>query len=130
MLIVTAGGWETHYGPRGVNGPIDDLLFPINHGVLYYPGCDVLPPFVTYRADRMDDAGFEQTSAALRQRMRALSTDAPIAYHQQNRGDYSIPAMELRCEAVDPELVGFAAHVRHGFPETAFSLWPRLDCHL
>ncbi len=73
-----------------------------------------MPPFVSYRADRMDDAGFEDTSAALRQRMRALFTDAPIAYRQKNGGDYSIPAMELRSEAVDPELVGFAAHVRHG----------------
>lgn len=39
MLIVTAGGWEEHYAARGVNGPIADLLFPINH-------YDVLPPFV------------------------------------------------------------------------------------
>ncbi|OHC12983.1 MAG: NAD(P)H dehydrogenase, partial [Pseudomonadales bacterium GWC1_66_9] len=45
MLIVTAGGWESHYGPRGINGPIDDILFPIQHGILYYPGFDVLPPF-------------------------------------------------------------------------------------
>ncbi len=28
MLIVTAGGWESHYSPRGINGPIDELLFP------------------------------------------------------------------------------------------------------
>src|SRR5262249_52285019 len=28
MLIVTAGGWASHYAPRGINGPIDDLLFP------------------------------------------------------------------------------------------------------
>lgn len=112
MLIVTAGGWETHYGRRGVNGPIDDLLFPINHGVLFYPGYDVLPPFVTYRADRMDEAGFKDTSDALRDRMRTLFTEAPIPYRQQNGGDYSIPAMELRSEAVDPELVGFSAHIR------------------
>jgi NAD(P)H dehydrogenase (quinone) len=31
MLAVTAGGWEEHYGPRGINGPIDDLLFSIQH---------------------------------------------------------------------------------------------------
>lgn len=31
---------------RGINSPIDDLVFPINHGVLFYPGYDVLPPFV------------------------------------------------------------------------------------
>ncbi|MEB5488419.1 hypothetical protein QMA73_30425, partial [Burkholderia pseudomallei] len=25
---------------RGINGPIDDLLYPIHHGILYYPGFD------------------------------------------------------------------------------------------
>ena len=51
MVIVTAGGWESHYSPRGINGPIDDVLFPIQHGMLYYPGFDVLPPFVIYRTE-------------------------------------------------------------------------------
>lgn len=78
MLIVTAGGWEEHYSARGVNGPIDDLLFPINHGVLYYPGYDVLPPFVAYRVDRLDEAGFEPVAARLRERMRTLETTRPF----------------------------------------------------
>lgn len=43
MLIVTAGGWAEHYSPRGINGPIDDILFPIQHGMLFYPGFEVLP---------------------------------------------------------------------------------------
>jgi NAD(P)H dehydrogenase (quinone) len=38
--------------------PIDDLLFPINHGMLYDPGCDVLPPFVVHQVDRLGEAGF------------------------------------------------------------------------
>src|SRR3546814_4781852 len=25
MLIVTAGGWESHYGARGIHGQIDDI---------------------------------------------------------------------------------------------------------
>lgn len=72
MLIVTTGGWESHYGPRGVNGPIDDILFPINHGVLYYPGFDVLPPFVIHRAGRTDPARFAEICAALGQRLDGL----------------------------------------------------------
>ncbi|MEJ1268850.1 NAD(P)H-dependent oxidoreductase [Pantoea ananatis] len=44
MLVVTMGGWESHYSPRGINGHIDDILFPIQHGILFYPGFDVLPP--------------------------------------------------------------------------------------
>ncbi|MGE8201288.1 MAG: NAD(P)H-dependent oxidoreductase, partial [Variovorax sp.] len=34
MLVVTTGGWASHYAPRGINGPMDDLLFPIHHGIL------------------------------------------------------------------------------------------------
>lgn len=112
MLVVTAGGWEPHYGPRGINGPIDDLLFPINHGVLFYPGYEVLPPFVVYQADRLDDNAFRKTADALRDRLRTLFTASPISFRQQNGGDYVIPSMQLRPEAAAPELTGFVAHVR------------------
>ncbi|WP_216360253.1 hypothetical protein [Sphingobium yanoikuyae] len=97
---------------RGINSPIDDLVFPINHGVLFYLGYDVLPPFVVYQADRMDDDGPRATSDMLRGRMRALFTDEPIPYRRQNAGDYAIPSMELREEAAAPTLTGFAAHLQ------------------
>ncbi|MFE0755019.1 NAD(P)H-dependent oxidoreductase [Inquilinus sp. NPDC058860] len=111
MLIVTAGGWEEHYSARGVNGPIDDLLFPINHGILYYPGYEVLPPFVAYRVDRLSEAGFETVAEGLRERMRTLATTPPIPYRQQNGGDYLIPSMQLRPGLGDPEAGGFALHL-------------------
>ncbi|MFT3691230.1 NAD(P)H-dependent oxidoreductase [Paenirhodobacter sp.] len=112
MLIVTAGGWEEHYSPRGVNGPIDDLLFPITHNILYYPGFDVLPSFVTYSTDRFDDARFEAAAEALRQRMRDVETTAPIPYRKQNGGDYVIPTMQLKPGLEAPGTSGFALHRR------------------
>ena len=111
MLVVTAGGWEEHYSPRGVNGPIDDLLFGINHGILYYPGYDVVPPYVAYGTDRFDERDFEPLAEALRERMRTIGTIAPIAYRQQNGGDYLIPAMQLRSDLGDPAAAGFALHI-------------------
>ena len=110
MLIVTAGGWESHYGPRGINGPIDDVLFPIQHGVLYFPGFDVLPPFVVYHTSRMDDARFSRVCDALGQRLDALWSTEPIAFRPQNAGDYDIPALTLKSH-VAPGRTGFAAHV-------------------
>jgi len=110
MLIVAAGGWEEHYTPRGINGPIDDLLFPINHGILYYPGYDVLPPFVVYKVDRLEEAGFEPVAERLRDRMRTLATTPPIPYRRQNGGDYLIPSMNLRPELGDSGATGFALH--------------------
>lgn len=114
MLIVTAGGWEEHYGPRGVNGPIDDLLFPINHGILYYPGYDVLPPFVAYRIDQLEASGFDPIAEALRARMRTIGTIAPIPYRKQNGGDYAIPSLELLPGVEAPGARGFGLHLRGG----------------
>ncbi|MDA9502577.1 NAD(P)H-dependent oxidoreductase [Bradyrhizobium sp. CCBAU 11357] len=111
MLIVTAGGWQDHYSARGINGPIDDLLFPINHGILYYPGYDVLPPFVAYQVDKLDEAAFGATAERLRERMRTLATTMPIPYRRQNGGDYVIPSMQLRAGLESPGARGFALHV-------------------
>ncbi|PWC60489.1 NAD(P)H dehydrogenase [Azospirillum sp. TSH7] len=111
MLIVTTGGWEQHYAPRGINGPIDDLLFPINHGILHYPGYDVLPSFVTYRVDRLDEAGFERAAETLRERMRTLETTQPIPFRRQNGGDYLIPSLELRPGREAAGVSGFSLHL-------------------
>ncbi|WP_145110334.1 NAD(P)H-dependent oxidoreductase (plasmid) [Cereibacter azotoformans] len=112
MLIVTAGGWEPHYSARGINGPIEDLLFPIHHGILHYPGYDVLPPFVVYRADRLDQVGFDHVAEGLRQRMRTLDSLRPIPFRCQNGGDYLIPELELRAELGAPGATGFALHLK------------------
>jgi NAD(P)H dehydrogenase (quinone) len=111
MLIVTAGGWAPHYSKRGINGPIDDLLFPINHGILHYPGFDVLPAFVAYSADRLKEEDFEPIAARLRERMRTFFSTEPIAYRKQNGGDYSIPECELREDLERRGTSGFALHV-------------------
>ncbi|WP_175776038.1 NAD(P)H-dependent oxidoreductase [Burkholderia anthina] len=110
MVIVTTGGWESHYSARGINGPIDDVLFPIQHGILYYPGFDVLPPFVLYQTHRMDAVRFDATRAALGKRLDALWTAQPIPFRRQNAGDYEIPALTLKTE-IAPGQVGFAAHL-------------------
>ncbi|MGU3362776.1 NAD(P)H-dependent oxidoreductase [Methylobacterium sp. M6A4_1b] len=109
MLVATAGGWPEHYGPRGINGPIEDLLFPINHGILFYPGATVLSPLVVYRADRTDEARFTDLAEEMRERMRTLFTTAPIPYRRQNDSDYEIPAMTLRDELAPGE-TGFGVH--------------------
>ena len=110
MLVVSAGGWESHYTARGINGPIDDLLFPIHHGILYYPGFDVLPPFVIYRTGRIDEVRYAQIRDALGERLDTLATTAPIPFRPQNAGAYEIPQLILR-DDVAPEREGFAAHL-------------------
>ena len=110
MLVVTTGGWESHYSARGINGPMDDLLYPIQHGMLYYPGFEVLPPFIVHRTSKVDEAKFAEVTRALAQRLDTLTTTPAIAYRRQNAGDYEIPAMTLRPDLA-PGSVGMAMHV-------------------
>jgi NAD(P)H dehydrogenase (quinone) len=110
MLIVTAGGWESHYGPRGINGPVHDMLYPIQHGILFYPGFDVMPPFLVYRAGSTDEGRFAQICNELGQRLDTLFSADPIAFRPQNKGDYNIPALTLR-DAILPGQSGLAIHV-------------------
>jgi NAD(P)H dehydrogenase (quinone) len=114
-----SGGSEEHYSARGIDGPIDDLLFPINHGILYYPGYDVLPPFVVHRVDRLDGAEFEAVAERLRERMRTLATTPPIPYRRQNGSDYLMPGLQLRPDRGDPGATGFALHLTGRHPSMA-----------
>ncbi|MGW2049844.1 NAD(P)H-dependent oxidoreductase [Streptomyces sp. NPDC001858] len=112
LLSVTVGGPESHYAARGINGPIDDLLFPIHHGVLYHPGIEVLPPFVLYGADRMTGADYPDVAKAWEQRLLTLESTEPIAFRRQNYGDYEIPSLHLK-EGLEPAgRTGFGLHVR------------------
>lgn len=96
MLVVTTGGWASHYAARGINGPIDDLLFPIQHGILFYPGFDVLRPHVIYRSSKVGEQNVADVLEGLGRRLDGLATDAVIPYRRQNAGDYLIPSLELR----------------------------------
>ena len=109
MLIVSTGGWESHYSPRGINGPMDDILFPIQHGILYYPGFEVIPPFVIHRTDRVDEAAYARICESLGQRLDSLWSAAPIPFRRQNAGDYQIPALTLRAD-IAPGRQGFDIH--------------------
>jgi NAD(P)H dehydrogenase (quinone) len=88
MLIVSIGGREPHYSERGVNGRLDEILWPIQHGVLFYPGMEVLPPFVVYQSDRLTDEGWLDVAGACKTRINSLSTDTPIPFRTQNGGHY------------------------------------------
>ncbi|MET9744880.1 NAD(P)H-dependent oxidoreductase [Streptomyces ardesiacus] len=112
ILSVTVGGAESHYSDRGINGPIEDLLFPIHHGILYYPGLEVLPPFVLHGADRLGEDGFEDAARAWRERLLSLETTEPIAFRPQNHGDYEIPSLRLKQGLEEPGRSGFGLHVR------------------
>ncbi len=87
MLALTTGGPPTMYSPEGLNGDIDMILYPINHGILRFTGFDVVPPFIVYGPARMTDEQRSQELANYRARLEALSTIEPIAYPRLSEFD-------------------------------------------
>ncbi|WQF82291.1 Putative Flavoprotein-like superfamily [Colletotrichum destructivum] len=112
MLIVTVGAPSQQYSARGIAGPIEDILFPITHGILFYTGVDVLPSFVYWMAYRSNDEAFQAAADELRQRLRDLPVTEPIPYRHQNAGDYEIPSLLLKPGLENSSDSGFSLHRR------------------
>lgn len=80
MLSLTTGGPESIYATDGLNGDIDHILYPINHGILRFTGFDVLPPFIAWGPAHADAGTRETYLRDYQERLAALTTTAPIAY--------------------------------------------------
>lgn len=52
FVTMTTGGPEVAYGPTGKNGSLDTILFPIHHGMMYFVGMKVMPPFISFAPAR------------------------------------------------------------------------------
>lgn len=109
LLAVSVGGPQEDYSPRGINGPLDQLLFPVTHGTLFFAGMQVLPTFAVYGAGRMDDHRMVEISTAWRNRLARLFDDTPIAFRPQNSGDY--PDRHVLADNVAPNQSGLSAHI-------------------
>ena len=80
MLSLTTGGPASMYSADGLNGDINAILYPINHGILRFTGFDVLPPFIAWSAAHVEGAGRRQYLQAYEDRINALTTTPPIVY--------------------------------------------------
>lgn len=88
LAVVTVGGPEVSYQPRGIDGALDDLLFPLLHGTFWYTGMAPLPPVALYGANRVSDEQYRLAADDLRRRLATAEVAAPIPYRGQNSGDY------------------------------------------
>jgi NAD(P)H dehydrogenase (quinone) len=109
LLSVTVGGPAEDYLPRGINAPLDQLLFPITHGLLYFPGFDVLPTYAVYGTGRMTAERVAEANSAWRLRLERLFEDAPIPFRPQNGGDY--PDGHVLASHVAVGQSGLLAHI-------------------
>lgn len=110
MLSITIGGRKPQYEENGINGDINDLLFPIHHGMLWYPGISVLFPFIIYQADSTNEARLKAYIDQYKMKLSSLETASPIPYRFQNYGDYD-EEQKLRKDLLNGKS-GFSVHLR------------------
>lgn len=91
MLVVSIGGREPAYSERGINGHIDDLLFPIHHGTI-----------------RVDSERFSAIADDLLARLSRIDAIEPIPYRTQAGGDYD-RSLRLR-DGLGCDATGFGLH--------------------
>lgn len=97
MCALTTGGGPSIYSPRGLNGDIDAILFPINHGMFYFIGFDVLPPFIAWGPARAEPERRTQILNDYRARLRNWESTPPISYRPLSDYDENF---ELKQEIV------------------------------
>lgn len=88
MLVVTVGAGQASSGPRGIHGDLNEILFPLQHGTMWYTGMSVLPPFVVHGANQVSDAEYKEAVSELQQRLQSLPASATIPFRYQDSGDY------------------------------------------
>jgi NAD(P)H dehydrogenase (quinone) len=88
LAIVTVGGAAEGDSPRGLDGDLEQVLFPLLYGTFFYTGMAPMPPLGIYSANHLSTQDYQTASAQLRARLATVETDPPIPYRAQNSGDY------------------------------------------
>lgn len=109
ILSVCVGGPEKDYSPRGIDGPLEQLLFPITHGMLFFSGMDVLPTYAVYGTGQITPANVESAKSAWQSRLENLFEETPIAFRHQNDGDY--PDHHILADHIAVGQTGLLAHI-------------------
>lgn len=104
LILLTTGSSQVQYSSRGLNGPIEAILFPIHHGILGYVGFEVLPPFVAWQPSRVSEEQRKEIMDRLGCYLNNLDALAPLVfpimedadenYHLFQEFDWGLPFLQ------------------------------------
>ncbi len=77
FIIMTTGGPDIAYN-GGKNGNLDDILFPMHHGMFYFVGMTVLPPFISFSPARKTQEEREDDLNKLTEYLSQIKHTEPI----------------------------------------------------
>ena len=102
MLALTTNCYPSMAATDGLLGDMAVNLWPLQHGTLAFCGLKVLPPFIGWSIQSVDDATREGYLGEYAARMQALEQTEPLAFHPMS--DFG-PDWRLRPE-IEPRTVG------------------------
>ncbi len=88
LTVVAAGDRLQSLGPRGMSGPLEDVLWPLLHGTVHYTGMEPMVPHLIPSSDRVDEATFDEERRRLHERLDSLGSETPIPFRTLASGDY------------------------------------------
>lgn len=80
MLALTTGGPAHIYGPDGINGDMDGLLFPVHHGMFWFTGIRPVAPFIAWSAAHGGDDVRAAYLDEFSDRLRTVFDTEPIDF--------------------------------------------------
>ena len=110
LVSVTVGARESAFSDRGVHGRLADVLYPVQHGFLWFTGMAPLDPFAVYGTVNMPEERFEAAKQAYGRRLDGLFTDEPVPFRpltpDYDRDMRLLPGLE------EPGTSGLDLHAR------------------
>ncbi len=78
FVTITTGGPQQAYGESGKNGNLDNILFPIHHGMFYFVGMTVLPPFICFSPARITEEERKSELVRYRNYLENMDNHTPV----------------------------------------------------
>ncbi len=97
MLAITTGGPEASYRPLGINGAIEEVLYPIQHGILFFCGFEVLRPFLAWGPAHLEEGARTELLERYRQHLSGIENQEGIPFHPLSHYD---EGLQLRPEFI------------------------------
>lgn len=88
FITMTTGGPEQAYTIDGNNGNINTILFPIHHGIFYFTGMTVLPPFISWSPARATEKELKCEIERYKDYLNSFSTKKPIYTNRKVEIEY------------------------------------------
>ncbi|XP_069072094.1 NAD(P)H dehydrogenase [quinone] 1-like isoform X2 [Pleurodeles waltl] len=92
ILSFTTGGVDSSFGPSGVHGDINLVLWIIQNGILNFCGFQVLEPQLSYAVSHISNAARMQLLEAWKTRLENIQEEKTISFVPGSDFDISAPA--------------------------------------